>query len=192
MAVYINGEQVNGCTNYASAVSCVDKEGNPSTVQAEIDGLNESVSEQSDKLGGLSFRENPEQKGKCQYRIGEDTWVNFNCGAISIISADHELRTEQWATSLGGGGYGYLGHVATLYTTIIFDISNSSGKIQFSGNLTISVSNDNVTYEPITNGADISGYRYLKLYYTVIRNNKNGASLINSGSTKFSYSLSTE
>ena len=43
--VYINGEQVTGCTNYASAVTCVDKDGNQSTVQSEVDKLNNSVDE---------------------------------------------------------------------------------------------------------------------------------------------------
>lgn len=45
MPAYINGQQVNGCTNYASAVTCVDKDGNKSTVQAEMDELNKKLVE---------------------------------------------------------------------------------------------------------------------------------------------------
>ena len=39
----IDGEVASGTTNYAAAVACVDREGNKSTVQAEIDELNTSI-----------------------------------------------------------------------------------------------------------------------------------------------------
>ena len=37
--LYVNGESVSSSVNYASAVNCIDKDGNKSTVQAEIDKL---------------------------------------------------------------------------------------------------------------------------------------------------------
>ena len=43
--VYMDGLPVSGTANYASNVNCLDKDGNESTVQAELDGLQENVSE---------------------------------------------------------------------------------------------------------------------------------------------------
>ena len=42
--MYVNGELVSGSTSNASYVNCIDKDGNKSTVQAEIDKLNSFIS----------------------------------------------------------------------------------------------------------------------------------------------------
>lgn len=47
---YINGYPVTGSTSYASAITCVDEEGNKSTVQDEINELKNKVSEQNKNL----------------------------------------------------------------------------------------------------------------------------------------------
>lgn len=94
MAVYINGEQVNGCTNYASAVSCVDKDGNQSTVQAEIDGLNESVSKQNKNLvadDGTKFRFATDGEGNYGYLKADDSFVPFKGGLF-----EHEIAFFGW------------------------------------------------------------------------------------------------
>lgn len=41
--IYVNGEPVNGSTSYASGITCVDKNGEQSTVQAEMDRLNSNL-----------------------------------------------------------------------------------------------------------------------------------------------------
>ena len=42
----VYGEACSGSTNYASAINCVDKDGNESTVQNELDKQNENLNEQ--------------------------------------------------------------------------------------------------------------------------------------------------
>lgn len=53
---YINGYPVTGSTSYASAITCVDKDGNKSTVQEEMDKLNDGLN----------------------YRVGENLLINSN------------------------------------------------------------------------------------------------------------------
>lgn len=86
MAVYINGEQVNGCTNYASAVSCVDKDGNPSTVQAEIDkqkAKNEDLDLMKVQLNGIFF--GIDGDGNYGYYRGDGTLIPFSGGKAHSI-----------------------------------------------------------------------------------------------------------
>lgn len=81
MPAYINGQQVNGCTNYASAVTCLDKDGNKSTVQAEMDELNKKLAEEhllwsSTTATSGAFTINVEDLKKYNYVCVVYVWLN--------------------------------------------------------------------------------------------------------------------
>lgn len=50
MAMYANGNQVSGCTSYASAVNYIEEDGSKSTVQ-------DKISELSSKIGNIVYSE---------------------------------------------------------------------------------------------------------------------------------------
>ena len=54
--VYMDGLPVSGTASYASNVNCLGKDGNQSTVQAELDSLDEKINEQNKNL---NMRYNP-------------------------------------------------------------------------------------------------------------------------------------
>lgn len=47
---YINGELVNSSTNYAAAIEYTNKNGNKTTVQNELDNINNKISNEVEKL----------------------------------------------------------------------------------------------------------------------------------------------
>ena len=157
----IDGIEVGGSS---SASSVKYNNTNSTLVSTNVQG---AIDELNSNLGGFSFRENPEQSGKYQYKFVDGSWLNFNYGAISIISAEHRMYGEDWAQDLGSYRYAYPCHIVTLYSTLLLDISDITGNIEFSGNLTVSVSNDNSTYTEISTGTDLTNYNYLKLYFTL-------------------------
>ena len=73
---YINGFPVTGSTSYASAVTYVDKDGNKSTVQEEID-------KQNDNLGGLRFGVDGDGNGG--YYKADDSFVPFKSGGPILV-----------------------------------------------------------------------------------------------------------
>lgn len=138
MAVYINGEQVNGCTNYASAVSCVDKDGNPSTVQAEIDGLNDTVdtlsntvSEQNKNLtasDNLKFRFATDGEGNYGYLKADDSFVPFKSDKLDFSNAYANYSTSEYnrATTVPAV-------VGRTYLIVVTGLNSSSVMANISG-----------------------------------------------------------
>ena len=70
--LYIKGKQVSGTTNNASAVTCIDKDGNQSTVQSEINKLH-------NKEINLPFEFGIDENGNYGYiKEGADSVTPFN------------------------------------------------------------------------------------------------------------------
>ena len=53
--LYMKGNLLTGAVANALRINCKDKDGNKSTVQAELDKIQNSINEINARLGGLSF-----------------------------------------------------------------------------------------------------------------------------------------
>lgn len=83
MALYIKGRRVTGTNNNASAVKCADKNGNQSTVQNEVELLNEENNTLKNFVEDLN--------GRLTYiegNLGTLTTEEYTCSGTLSVEAD--------------------------------------------------------------------------------------------------------
>ena len=118
--VYINGEQVTGCTNYASAVSCVDKDGNKSTVQDEMDKLSNSVDEQNKKSIKVLHEElTTNENGSANTSLPvSKKLLNVICDSGDLMTVLTYRYTGKYGVNIRNIGSGSFSNVANKTVTI--------------------------------------------------------------------------
>lgn len=97
---YIFGEPVTGSTNYASAVTCVDKNGEQSTVQSEVDKLWDANEEQNknfnikydETTGMIYFLHNGEWKEWIQAREMSTEYVLYENSTNANMASGTKLN----------------------------------------------------------------------------------------------------
>ena len=122
--LYVNGESVSSSVNYASAISCIDQDGNKSTVQAEIDKNKYDIDELNDKLTPISLVTELSSDfigGLYAYKIGNilliritvsnnndiDIWSDIIIGTIQNVKLPMDfdfVLSSQTATGIAYNG----------------------------------------------------------------------------------------
>ena len=108
---YIKGKQVCGTTNNASAVTCLDKDGNQSTVQDEITEVNKNLSNVRVYVG-------EDKKLHFVDSEGADSALPFNSGIDNVLECCVASGGSQSAT-MGVGGVGTSNSNSTFTGTYI-------------------------------------------------------------------------
>ena len=73
-----------GASSYATAVKCIDKDGNTSTVQAELDNVQDAIDSVDNKFGGL--RLGVDGDGNCGYYKADDSFVPFKSKDYAVFT----------------------------------------------------------------------------------------------------------
>lgn len=79
--LFMKGKQLSGAVANALRINCKDKDGNKSTVQAELNKLNNEVSEQNNKIGNIFSTE--EIKTNDRWIDGKPIYrKTYDCGKM--------------------------------------------------------------------------------------------------------------
>ena len=89
----LNGRTYSGSMNYASAVSCVDKDGNQSTVQNEIEMLNEENNTLKNFVEDLNGR-----LAYIEENLGTLTTEEYTCSGTFSLEADWPCTLQRHVT----------------------------------------------------------------------------------------------
>ena len=128
--LFMKGKQLSGSVANALKINCKDKDGNKSTVQAELNKLNNEISEQDKNMGGLRFGVDGEGNGG--YFKADDSFIPFKRSNGDILHFNIQ--------SDGAASFVITEEVVKKYSKLIAILAVGSGT---SGNILPSFSSDN-------------------------------------------------
>lgn len=139
--LYVNGEPVSSSVNYASAISCIDKDGNKSTVQAEINNHANSINQLNLELDNL------------------DTYTTYTMYGMKFIKNGKHVNIYGSLTDLDGNAanitLGTIENCIPINTWAVIPLYSTAPPYTVIGTMWISSTGATTLYKP---GATTTGY----------------------------------